>query len=380
MTKFALVAKSRSRRALVRKMKHNIAKPYNALPPLPPKIELETRDILKASILANRALAKLDGSITQLPNPSVLIDSIGLQEAKASSEIENIITIHDELYQSAVADRKVDDPATKEVLFYKDALWFGYEQVKKHGLITSGLFIKMVQLLRQNQAGVRNLPGTQIRNDGTGEVVYTPPDGEEIIRNKLRDLEQFINISDDGLDPLVKMALIHYQFEAIHPFTDGNGRTGRIINIIYLVQQGLISLPILYLSRYIIEHKSEYYRMLREVTEKEAWHHWILFMIKAIEETSNNTLSKIESIRDAMTYSGRIIEKKFPKIYSKDLVEALFQRPYCKRQFLEDAGIAKLKTAGSYLVALEKIGILKSTQVGKEKLYLNHQLLAILKK
>lgn len=361
-------------------MKYSAQKPYNSLPVLPPKIELETKTILKATISANRALAKLDGSIKQLPNPSVLIDTIGLQEAKASSEIENIITTHDELYQSAVADRKIEDPATKEVLFYKEALWYGHEQVKKKGLITSNLFIKIVQLLKQNQAGIRTLPGTQIKNDRTHEIVYTPPEGETIIRDKLRDLEQFINIADDGLDPLIKMALIHYQFEAIHPFADGNGRTGRIVNIIYLIQQGLLSLPVIYLSRYIIEHKAEYYNKLREVTEKEAWHEWILYMIRAIEETSTHTLSKIESISGAMAVAGKSIEKQLPKIYSKDLVEVLFQRPYCKRQFLEDIGIAKLKTAGAYLAELEKIGILKSVQVGKEKLYLNHQLLSILKK
>ncbi|MBN8575676.1 MAG: Fic family protein [Cytophagales bacterium] len=361
-------------------MKYNPGKPYNMLPALPPKTELETKAILKAAIAANRALAKLDGSITQLPNPAVLVDTIGLQEAKASSEIENIITTHDELYQSAVADRRVENPATKEVLFYKEALWHAYEQVKKKGLITTNLCVKTVQLLKQNQAGIRAVPGTQIRNDHTGEIVYTPPEGETIIRNKLHDLEQFINIPDDGLDPLIKMALIHYQFEAIHPFADGNGRTGRILNIIYLVQQEFLSMPVIYLSRYVIDHKAEYYKRLREVTEKEAWQEWVLYMIKAVEATSTHTLSKIESISETMTAIGKTIEKKLPKIYSKDLVEVLFHRPYCKRQFLEDAGIAKLKTAGSYLSELEKIGILQSTQVGKEKLYLNHQLLAILKK
>jgi len=361
-------------------MKYNPSKPHNSLLALPPNIELETKTILKASIAANRALAKLDGSITQLPNPAVLIDTIGLQEAKASSEIENIITTHDELYQSAVAERKIDNPATKEVLFYKEALWYAYEQVKKKGIITTNLCIKIVQQLKQNQAGIRVVPGTQIKNDRSGEVVYTPPEGETIIRNKLQELEQFINISDDGLDPLIKMALVHYQFEAIHPFADGNGRTGRILNIIYLVQQGLLSLPVIYLSRYVIEHKAEYYRRLREVTEKEAWQEWILYMIRAVEATSIHTLSKIESISEAMIKVGKTIERKVPKIYSKDLVEVLFQRPYCKRQFLERAGIAKLKTAGSYLAELEKIGVLKSIQIGKEKLYLNTELLAILKK
>lgn len=361
-------------------MKYNARNPYNLLPALPPKSELETKHILKALISANRALAKLDGSIKQLPNPAVLINTIGLQEAKASSEIENIITTHDELYQSDVADRKVESSSTKEVIFYKEALWYGHEQVTKKGIITTNLLIKLVQLIKQNQASIRTVPGTQIKNDSTGEIVYTPPEGETIIRDKLRDLEQFINISKDDLDPLIKMALIHYQFEAIHPFADGNGRTGRILNIIYLVQQGLISMPVLYLSRYIIKHKADYYKKLREVTEKEAWHDWILYMIKAVEETSALTLQKIDAITEAMALTGKNIEKKLPKIYSKDIIEVLFQRPYCKRQFLEDAGIAKLKTAGVYLTQLEKLGVLKSEQVGKERLYLNQQLLSILKK
>ena len=361
-------------------MKYNARNPYNSLPALPPKSELETKQILKALISANRALAKLDGSIKQLPNPAVLIDTIGLQEAKASSEIENIITTHDDLYQSDVADRKVESSSTKEVIFYKEALWYGHEQVTKKRIITTNLLIKLVQLIKQNQASIRTAPGTQIKNDSTGETVYTPPEGETIIRDKLRDLEKFINISNNDLDPLIKMALIHYQFEAIHPFTDGNGRTGRILNIIYLVQQGLISMPVLYLSRYIIKHKADYYKKLREVTEKEAWHDWILYMIKAIEETSELTLQKIDAITEAMAVTGKSIEKKLPKIYSKDLIEVLFQRPYCKRQFLEDAGIAKLKTAGLYLTELEKLGVLKSEQVGKERLYLNQQLLSILKK
>jgi Fic family protein len=354
--------------------------PYNNLPILPPKAELETILILKAAIAANKALAKLDGSIAQLPNPSVLIDTIGLQEAKASSEIENIITTHDALYQSAVADRSVEDPATKEVIFYKEALWYGYEQVKKKGIITTNLFVKLAQLIKQNQSSIRNIPGTQIKNDSTGEVVYTPPEGETIIRDKLKNLEDFINLPDGGLDPLVKMAIIHYQFEAIHPFADGNGRTGRIINIIYLVQQGLLSIPALYLSRYIIEHKADYYLKLKMVTEKNDWQPWILYMIKAVEETSLMTLSKIDLIRKSMHEVAADIEKKLPKVYSKDLVELLFEKPYCKRQFLEDAGIAKLKTAGAYLVQLEEKGFLKNIQVGKEKLYLNKKLLDILKK
>jgi Fic family protein len=252
--------------------------------------------------------------------------------------------------------------------------------VKKKGIITTNLFVKLAQLIKQNQSSIRNVPATQIKNDRTGEVVYTPPEGEAIIRDKLKNLEEFINLPDDGLDPLVKMAIAHYQFEAIHPFADGNGRTGRIINILYLVQQGLLSIPALYLSRYIIEHKADYYLKLRKVTESEDWQPWVLYMIKVVEETSLITLSKIELIRKSMQDAGLDIENRLPKIYSKDLVELLFEKPYCKRQFLEDAGIAKLKTAGTYLVQLEEKGFLKSTQVGKEKLYLNKKLMDILKK
>lgn len=354
--------------------------PYNELPLLPPVEELESKDILKASIRANQALARLDGSISQLPNPSILLDSIGLQEAKVSSEIENIITTHDELYQYAVAERSVGNSATKEVLHYKEALWYGHEQVKEKGVLTTNLFVKLVQIIKENQSGVRNAPGTQIVNDKTREVIYTPPIGEEIIRTKLKNLEGFLNLNDDGLDPLVKMAVAHYQFEAIHPFGDGNGRTGRIINILYLVQQGLLRMPVLYLSRYILEHRSDYYQLLREVTEEGNWQRWILYMIHAVEETSKLTLTKIDEIKVAMAMMSEALKKELPNIYSKDLVEVLFQRPYSKRQFLVEAGIVKVKTAGTYLASLEEKGFLKSVELGKEKLYLNKKFLEILKK
>lgn len=353
--------------------------PYNELPLLPPVEELEGKDILKASIRANQALARLDGSLSQLPNPSILLDSIGLQEAKVSSEIENIITTHDELYQYAVAERSVGNSATKEVLHYKEALWYGHEQVKEKGVLTTNLFVKLVQVIKENQSGIRNTPGTQIINDKTREVIYTPPVGEEIIRTKLKNLEGFLNLNDDGLDPLVKMAVVHYQFEAIHPFGDGNGRTGRIINILYLVQQGLLSMPVLYLSRYILENRTGYYQLLRAVTEEGNWQPWVMYMIQAVEETSKLTLHKIEEIKAAMASMSEAVKKKLPNIYSKDLVEVLFQRPYSKRQFLVDAGIVKVKTAGTYLAALEENGFLKSVELGKEKLYLNVKFLEILK-
>lgn len=354
--------------------------PYNDLPALPPVEDLETKDILKASAQAHRALGKLEGSLARLPNPSILLDSIGLQEAKVSSEIENIITTHDELYQYAIADRGIDYGPTKEVLHYKEALWNGFKEVRQKGFLTTNLFIELVQTIKENQAGIRTTLGTQIINDRTREVIYTPPMGDDLIRVKLKNLEEFLNLNDDNLEPLVKMAVGHYQFEAIHPFGDGNGRTGRIINILYLVQQGLISLPILYMSRYILDNRQDYYRLLREVTEHGNWQSWIIYLIRAVEETSKLTLEKIEAINDAMAAMGDEIKRQVPKIYSKDLVEVLFQHPYSKRQFLETAGIAKAKTAGSYLSQLEEKGILKGTQLGREKLYLNSALMQILKK
>lgn len=354
-------------------------RPYNALPDLPPIEDLETKDILKMSIQAHRALARLEGSLNLLPNPAVLLDSIGLQEAKVSSEIENIITSHDELYQYAVADRKVENKATKEVLHYKDALWEAFGEVKQKGFLTTNLFVRIVQTIKENQQGIRNTPGTQVVNDRTGEVIYTPPQGEDLIRTKLKNLEDFLNLDKEGIDPLVKMAIAHYQFEAIHPFADGNGRTGRIINILYLVQQKLLSLPVLYMSRYILDNRNDYYRLLREVTERDSWKPWISYMLRAVEETSLITLGKIETINQGMIAMGEQIREQLPKIYSKDLVEILFHRPYTKRQFLEKAGIAKAKTAGVYLSVLEEKGHLRSIELGRERLYLNQALLAILR-
>ncbi len=355
-------------------------RPFNALPPLPPLEDLESKEMLKISIQAHRALARLEGSLHLVPNPSILLDSIGLQEAKVSSEIENIITTHDELYQYAIADRKIEDKATKEVLHYKDALWEAFAEVKAKGLLTTNLFVRIVQTIKENQQGIRNTPGTQVVNDRTGEVIYTPPEGEDLIRTKLKNLEDFLNLNDDHIDPLIKMAIAHYQFEAIHPFSDGNGRTGRIINILHLVQQNLLSMPILYMSRYILDNRQDYYRLLREVTESENWRPWITYMLRAVEETSLLTLDKIEAINQTMVDMGEQIKDQLPKIYSKDLVELLFHRPYTKRQFLEQAGIAKAKTAGVYLSQLEENGFLKSVELGRERLYLNKSFLEILKR
>jgi Fic family protein len=352
--------------------------PYNDLPLLPPVAEVETKAVLKKTITASRALSELKGAITNLPNPTLFIDTIHLQEAQASSAIENIITTHDELFKQSIADKKTDDPAVKEVLHYKDALWFGLEVLKKKPLLTTNLFIKLVQLIKKNKAGIRNAPGTRLTNPATGNVVYTPPEGEVVIREKLKNLEEFIH-AEDEMDPLVKMAIIHYQFEAIHPFFDGNGRTGRIILLLYLKLTNLLDVPALFLSRYIMENKADYYQNLRATTEYHDWQGWIIYMIDMIETTAARDRQRIAKIEKLMASMGANIQSQLPKVYSKDLMEVLFRLPYTKRQSLEEAGLGNLKTVGSYLRQLEKAGFLKSEQVGKEKLYLNHQLLEILK-
>jgi len=352
--------------------------PYNALPLLPPHAEIESTNILKKTISASRALSELKGAITNLPNPTLFIDTINLQEAQASSAIENIITTQDELFKASIAEKKNENPATKEVMHYKDALWYGVEQIEKRPILTTNLFVALMQIIKENQSGIRNAPGTQLKNPATGKVVYTPPEGEQIIREKLKNLEDFIHAEDD-IDPLVKMAIIHYQFEAIHPFFDGNGRTGRIILLLYLKMTELLNLPALYLSNYIIEHKDQYYTNLRKVTEEGNWEDWIFYMLDMVEQTALKGRNQIASIENLMNEMGKEIQQKLPKVYSKDLLEELFRLPYTKRSQFEKAGLGNLKTVGNYLKELEVEGFLKSEQVGKEKLYLNFRLLNILK-
>lgn len=350
--------------------------PYNDLPLLPPIAEIETKSILRKTISAGRALAKLNGTLHNLPNPELFIDTIYLQEAKASSEVENIITTNDELYKSLVAEKKIENSATKEVLSYKEALWLGFEQLKTKPFITTNLCIKIVQCIKQNNASIRVTPGTTLSNT-KGEVIYTPPGGETVIREKLANMEKFIN-GDNHIDPLIKMALMHYQFEAIHPFSDGNGRTGRILLLLYLKLSGLLDTPAIFPSEYIIRNKTEYYRRLRNVTEKNEWESYILYMLDMIEETSENGLQRLNKITMLMDKTASEIRANLPKVYSKGLVEILFRLPYTKRQHLIEENIGNAKTVGNYLIALEENGFLKSVKVGKEKLYLNHRLLKIL--
>jgi len=352
--------------------------PYNDLPLLPPKMELETKKVLLKTISASRALAQLNGALINLPNPRLFLDTIHLQEAKASSEIENIITTNDDLYKSVVAEKKFENPATKEVLSYKEALWLGLERLDSKPFITTNLCIEIVQCIKQNTAGIRVTPGTTLSNT-KGEVIYTPPTGVEVIREKLANLEKFIN-QDDSLDPLIKMALLHYQFEAIHPFADGNGRTGRILLLLYLKLEKLLDIPAIYLSEYIINNKTEYYKRLRNVTENNDWEGFVLYMLDMIETTAKKGLTRLEEVIALMETTADRIKIELPKVYSKDLIEIIFKLPYTKRQFLINAGLGTPKTVGNYLIQLEEKGYLKSVKVGKEKLYLNHKLMEILEK
>ncbi len=352
-------------------------RPYNDLPLLPPKTELETKAVLKKAISANKALAELKGAGELIPNQSLLIQAIGLQEAKLSSEIENIVTTNDELYRAFADEGQRSNPHTKEVLRYKDALWHGFNAVRGDNRpLTTGLFEELYRIIKETSAGVRRTPGTKLANS-LNEVIFTPPEGETLLRNKLANLEKFIYDRSD-LDPLVKLAVMHYQFEAIHPFTDGNGRTGRIINILYLIEEGLLDIPILYLSRYIIDHKNAYYVGLRQVTETKGWEPWILYILEAVEQTARMTRERILGIRDLMNESIERVKRELPKVYSKDLLELLYHQPYCKIRFLEQAGIAHRATASMYLKELERIGLLSCLKVGRELYYINDKFLEIL--
>ena len=361
-------------------MKFDPLKPYNELPLLPPKEDIETKAVLKKAVSAGRALAELKGLVGTIPNPEMLINTIVLQEAQSSSEIENIFTTTDALFKALTAQTAQTDAATKEVLRYREALSEGYRTLTKKPLLTTNLFVRIYQTIKENRAGIRNVPGTTIANAATGKVIYTPPAGEEIIRDKLKNLEDYIH-GDDSTDPLIKLAVIHFQFEAIHPFTDGNGRTGRILNILYLVMKDLLDFPVLYLSKYIIENKNDYYRLLRNVTERRDWEPWVLFMLEALEQTAAHTRKKIVGIRALLDETLRLAKENLPpKVYSKELIELLFHQPYTKGQFLVDAGIAERKTAAVYLRELEKVGILKLKRMGKENLYLNTELYSLLSK
>ncbi len=350
--------------------------PYNNLPLLPPSAELETKKVLKACINARSALAELNQAGKLLPNQNLLINLLPILEAQGSSEIENIVTTTDKLFQYLDEENNADS-VTKEALYYRRALYDGFRSLKEYPLC-GRTAIKICSTLKNTDIDVRKQLGTALRKSITDEVIYTPPAGEDLLRCFLKNWEDFLHSNDD-LDPLVKLAVQHYQFEAIHPFIDGNGRTGRILNILYLIEKELLTLPILYLSRYIVFNKSDYYQLLLSVTTHNNWEPWIIFMLKAIEETSIWTKNKIRDINQLITQTSKYIKEKEPKIYSYELVNILFERPYCRIASLVDKNIAKRQTASTYLQKLCDIGVLLEYTEGREKLFVNKKLIELMK-
>ena len=351
-------------------------RPYNELPPLPPKAEIETKPVLKACIEARAALAELKGVGDLIPNQSVLINSIPLLEAQASSAIENIVTTTDRLFRFAGEGAERADPATKEVLRYRTALHEGFELLRNRPL-TTGTAIQICQTIRGVEMDIRATPGTALMNNATRKIIYTPPEGVSRLRNMLSNWERYIHNEND-IDPLTKLAVMHYQFEAIHPFTDGNGRTGRVLNLLFLVEKGLLNMPVLYLSQYIIRHKADYYRHLLAVTSDAAWEPWTLFMLRAIGETARWTTGKITAIRKLLVGTADRIRHEAPKIYSRELTELIFVQPYCRIGNLVGAGIAQRQSASVYLKKLCDIGVLEERKTGRDKVFINPAFLRLL--
>ena len=356
----------------------NATVPYNNLPPLPPATEIETIPVLKKVTKARAALAEMKGMGATIPNQAMLINGLTLREAKDSSAIENIITTQDELYIAFATQRKDIDPQIKEVLNYREALWHGYKLIMEKEMITTNYLCEIQKIIIANNAGIRAQPGTVLKNTVTEEIIYTPPTGEDVIRKMLQQLETFIN-ADDDMDPLIKMALIHYQFESNHPFYDGNGRTGRILNILYLVLKGLLDTPLLYLSSYIIKKKQDYYNLLSKVRYKENWEEWINFILTGVEETAKETALLINNIKALLDKTIKDIKEQAPEVYSKEMVEILFEHPYCKASFIVDKGLYERRTAMKYLKVLEQKGFLRSMKRGKQVLFINIALYDLLK-
>ena len=349
--------------------------PYNDLPPLPPAAEVETRPVLKQCIAARAALAELKQAAELIPNQGVLINALPLLEAQASSEIENIVTTTDRLFQSQSTGEQAD-PATREALRHSSALLEGYRALKQTPLNTRTAE-QVCSRIKGIEMQVRRVPGTALANQASGEVIYTPPVGEDLLRTKLANWERYLHEERD-IDPLIRMAVGHYQFEAIHPFTDGNGRTGRILNSLFLIQEDLLTLPILYLSRYLIKNKSEYYRLLLDVTRSQAWEPWIIFLLVGIEDTARWTTTKISAIRNLSALTITHVRQAAPKIYSRELVDLIFDRPYCRIQNLVERDIAGRQAASRYLKQLVEIGVLEERTVGRDKLFIHPKLMHLL--
>ena len=357
-------------------LKFDPARAFNRLPTLPPRADIETRAILRRCIEARSALAALKQAGELIPNQDVLINAIPLREAKDSSAIENIVTTDDKLFRHAAMPERDADTNTKETLRYRTALFEGYRNIQTRPLSTATA-VGICRTILGVGLDIRNIPGTALRNDLSGEIVYTPPQGEALLRDKLANWESFLH-GETAIDPLIRMAVGHYQFEAIHPFTDGNGRTGRIINILYLVGEGLLDVPVLYLSRYINEHRDDYYSLLLDVTVNGQWEPWLLFMLTAVEETAKWTTAKIRAIRDLMNHTSEFVAAARPKIYSRELVDLTFTQPYCRIAHLIEAGIARRVTAAKYLKEFAGIGVLQETKIGRDKLFVHPKFLRLL--
>lgn len=347
---------------------------------MPPPIDLETVPVLKSLNRASRALANLKGQARTIPNQGILIDTLALQEAKASSEVENIVTTQDELFQADVFPDDPLSPAAKEVARYRDALRLGHRRlIETGGLVPNSTLIDMFRLLKDRNDAFRVTPGTALRNERSGETVFIPPQNANEIIRLMTDLERFVNDDDrSGLDPLIKMALIHHQFESIHPFSDGNGRIGRILNVLYLTRTGLLDIPILYLSRHITRHKSDYYRLLQAVRDDSAWEEWVIFMLEAVAETADTTTLLVNGIGSQMHEVKHRLRTELPKLYSQDLLNNLFRHPYTRIEYVQnELGITR-QTAARYLDTLSENGFVEKHRAGKSNYFINTELVRLL--
>ncbi|WP_029147665.1 Fic family protein [Methylophilus sp. 5] len=354
--------------------------PSYIIPPLPPvDVDFDAPVLLKALALAHRHLAELKGCAKSIPNQGILVSTLTLQEAKASSEIESYVTTQDELFQADLQLAAGISIAAKEVSRYREALMLGYEQMREQqGLLTNGLLISLFQMLKNSAEEFRQTPGTVLKNDKTGKTVFVPPQDAAEILQHMHALEHFINTAEDGLDDLLKMAVIHHQFESIHPFSDGNGRIGRIVSVLYLSKTGLLEAPVLYLSRFINQHKTDYYRLLQAVRDQGDWQAWLLFMLQAVAETAQTTVVLVEGMRELMAETKQRLRQELPKLYSQDLLNNLFRHPYTRIEFVQrDLGITR-QTAAKYLKQLAAKGIVQEFAQGKHMYFINTPLVRLL--
>ncbi len=341
--------------------------------------DLKTPRILEVLNDASRSLAELKGFANSIPNQHILINAITINEAKDSSAIENIVTTYDSIYK-VLTESGYKNESAKEVVNYRSAIWHGYEIIQKKEFISTNVLVELQSMIEPNKTGVRKNPGTKLVNSKTGETIYIPPQNESEIRDLLKNLEDYINNNEDDIDPLIKMSLIHYQFETIHPFYDGNGRTGRILNVLYLVLNGLLDSPILYLSNYINKNKDKYYKLFTEFREKDNYEDWIIYILKGIEETSKNTIELIKQIQSEMESFKEEFMTKLPKIYSDELLDSLFYEVYTRINYIEDRCGVTRQTAATYLNSLVDAGLLEYEKVGRESIYKNIRLINLLSK